>query len=100
MSNRKREEQGSALLSSRKQKHSTAVRPVSGEAAGPEAKVNAGKNQLVCMFLGNTYLKKPALGCPEGEGLLFPPSCRAAKVGRMALGAPRKPRRGAADTDQ
>lgn len=49
MSNRKQEEQDPALLSSLRQKHSTAMRPVSGEAAGPEAKDDAGKNQFVCM---------------------------------------------------
>lgn len=98
MSNRKQEEQGPALLSSHRQKHSTAMRPVSGEAAGPESKVNAGKPQLVCML--DTCLQKPTLGCQAGEGLLFPLSQCAATAGRTALGALGKRWHGAAATDQ
>lgn len=74
------------------------MRPVSGEAPGPESKVNAGKPQLVCML--DTCLQKPILGCQAGESLLFPLSQRAAKVGRTALGALGKPWHGAADMDQ
>lgn len=102
---------GSALLAGR----STAMRTVSREAAGPEAKANAGKNQSritesfrleqtfniinppVHLSACHTHALNPLWDIRQAR-VSFSHFPIAAKVGRMVLGVPLKPWPGAAGT--